>query len=387
MSIEIKVPMFPESVSEGEIAAWHVAEGDVVNEGDILLEVETDKVVMEVPAIASGTISKCTKAEGDTVTSEEVVGELIAGEGKTSAPVAQPAAQAQTESKTTPTKTDKMAVGDAPVGPAARRVLSEHEINANDVPGTGKAGRVTKHDVTQFIASGARIEERVPMTRLRKTVAKRLLDVQHNNAILTTFNEVDMHAVKTLRAEFKDDFEKKHGTRLGFMSFFLKAATEALKLFPAVNASIDGDDMVYHGYYDISVAVSSPRGLVVPVVRDVDQLSMAQIEAKIRDYAVRAREGSLGIEDMQGGTFTITNGGTFGSMLSTPIINQPQSAILGMHNIVERPHVVDGEIKIRPIMYLALSYDHRIIDGKDSVSFLRTMKEFIENPARMLLGA
>ena len=293
---------------------------------------------------------------------------------------------------------------DIKAGPSARREIKASGASTDQISGSGVGGRVTKSDVkgsgsassssapkapenniSDNISSEGRIEKRVPMSRLRKTIANRLLSVQQNSAILTTFNEVDMHAVKSIRAQYKDSFIKKHDTKLGFMSFFVKAVVEALKRFPDVNASIDGTDMIYHGYFDISIAVSSPRGLVVPVIRNADKLSFAQIEKQIIDYAVKARDGSLSIEDMQGGTFTITNGGTFGSMLSTPIINAPQSAILGMHNIVDRPMVVDGEIKIRPIMYLALSYDHRIIDGKDSVSFLRTIKELLEDPARLLL--
>ena len=360
MSTEIKVPQFPESIYEGEIAAWHFNEGDAVAEGDTVVEIETDKVVLEVPAPADGVMGKRTKEEGDTVTSEEVIGHMEAG---AAAPAEQqPAAPAQ------------QAADNQSATPAVRRALGENDLAAKDVSGSGKGGRITVGDVQNHLSGGAtsqapvaaRGERREKMTRLRKTVAKRLLDVQHNNAILTTFNEVDMKPVMDLRKAYKDQFEKQHGVRLGFMSFFIKAATEALKLFPEVNASIDGDEIVYHNYFDISVAVSSPRGLVVPVLRDVDHMSMANVEATIREFAVKAKEGSLSIEDMQGGNFTITNGGTFGSMLSTPILNAPQSAILGMHNIVERPVAINGEVVIRPIMYLALSYDHRIIDGAQS---------------------
>ncbi len=398
MSIEIKVPTFPESISEGEIAAWHKSEGDAVVEGDVLVEIETDKVVLEVPAMADGVMAKQLKAEGDTVASEEVIGELEAGAA---------AAQSAPTEKAVVEKADASNPSiQQDVSPAVRRLLSEHGLSADQMTGTGKNGKVTVDDVKQYVAAAkqpaeanhtassvtpastntdGRIEERVKMTRLRKTVASRLLKVQQDNAILTTFNEVDMKPVMDLRKAYKDQFEKKHDVRLGFMSFFVKAATEALKQFPEVNASIDGEDIVYHGYFDISIAVSSPRGLVVPVLRNTDQMSMAEVEKQIRVFAQKARDGALSIEDMQGGTFTVTNGGGFGSMLSTPIINAPQSAILGMHNIVERPVAVNGEVVIRPIMYLALSYDHRIIDGAQSVTFLKTIKEYLEQPARILL--
>lgn len=385
MSIEIKTPSFPESISEGEIASWHVAEGDAVAEGDTLVEIETDKVVMEVPAPADGVMGAISKGEGDTVVSEEVIASMTAGaapvkevpkadEPKAEAPkAAAPQAQAQKAASVDGT-------------PAVRRMANESGVNPADVSGSGKGGRVTAVDMRQALSGGVRQEERVPMSRLRKTVAKRLKEVQNTTASLTTFNEVDMKPVMDIRKKYKDEFEKSHEVRLGFMSFFVKAITEALKQFPSVNASIDGTDIVYHGYYDVGVAVSSPRGLVVPVVRNTDQLSMADIESEIRMYAGKARGGSLDIEDMQGGTFTVTNGGTFGSMLSTPIINAPQSAILGMHNIVERPVAVNGEVVIRPIMYLALSYDHRIIDGRESVGFLKAIKDMLEDPARMLLN-
>ncbi len=390
MSTDVKVPVFPESVAEGEIAAWHKAEGDAIAEGDIIVEIETDKVLLEVPAMVAGVMGKALKDEGDTVVSEEVIGQMAPGEAVAEAPVKQEAAEPAT-----------VATDDA-VSPAVRRLLAEHNLQAQHISGTGKGGKLTVEDVKQHLANanqsqpaaqqstevvqpGARVEERVRMTRLRKTVAARLLKVQHENAILTTFNEVDMQPVMDLRKSYKDVFEKQHGVRLGFMSFFVKAATEALKQLPEVNASIDGDDIVYHGYFDVSIAVSSPRGLVVPVLRNTDQMSMADVEKGIRGFADKAREGTLSIDDMQGGTFTITNGGGFGSMLSTPIINAPQSAILGMHNIVERPVAINGEVVIRPIMYLALSYDHRIIDGAQSVTFLKTIKEYLEQPARMLL--
>lgn len=403
MSIEVKVPTFPESISEGEIAAWHKQAGDTVSEGEVIVEIETDKIVLEVQATASGTLTEVLKGEGETVGSEEVIGSIKQGEASAAPQVSKEDKKAE---KTLPSVADSHAAN-LEVSPAVRRLLSENNLNAEQIKGTGKDGRLTKEDVEAFLQNGqqkaaasqsaisaaataqtemsGRVEERVPMTRLRKTIAKRLLEVQQSNAILTTFNEVDMKPVMDLRNKYKEVFEKTHDVRLGFMSFFLKASVEALKEFPAVNASIDGNDLVYHGYYDIGVAVSSPRGLVVPVLRNVDQMSLADIEKEIRRYALKAREGSLGLEDMQGGTFTVTNGGVFGSMLSTPIINAPQSAILGMHNIVERPVAVDGQVVIRPIMYLALSYDHRIIDGRESVSFLKKIKDLLEDPARMLL--
>ena len=378
MSIEIKTPTFPESVAEGEIATWHFAKGDAIDEGDVIVEIETDKVVMEVPAAHSGVMGEILAQEGDTVSSDQLIAHMEAGEAKSEAKL-ETKAEPKPETKAGPkseSKSDKKQEipSDlaATLSPSARRKFAQGElpmpINSTDV------------------AADGRIEKRTPMSRMRKTIANRLLQVQQSSAILTTFNEVDMHAVKKIRAQYKDQFIKKHDSKLGFMSFFVKATVEALKQFPDVNASIDGSDLVYHGYFDIGIAVSSPRGLVVPVIRNADQLSFAQIEQQIVDYAIKARDGKLTIEDMQGGTFTITNGGTFGSMLSTPIINAPQSAILGMHNIVDRPMAVNGEVKIRPIMYLALSYDHRIIDGKDSVSFLKTIKDLLEDPARILLS-
>ena len=420
MSIEIKAPTFPESISEGEIATWNFAEGDAISEGDVIVEIETDKVVMEVPAAQDGVMGKIIKKEGDTVASEELIGNMEQGSGDTSSDDAKPADNAKEEAPKAEPKEESTkqetaqessstseSSSDLNAGPSARRAINASGVSTDNLSGTGVGGRVTKSDVQNAAAGSSqktsapaesvpldvasnlstegRIEKRVPMSRLRKTVANRLLSVQQTNAILTTFNEVDMNAVKNIRAQYKESFIKKHDTKLGFMSFFVKAVVEALKRFPDVNASIDGTDMIYHGYFDISIAVSSPRGLVVPVIRNADKLSFAQIEKQIIDYAVKAKNGTLSIEDMQGGTFTITNGGTFGSMLSTPIINAPQSAILGMHNIVDRPVAIDGEVKIRPIMYLALSYDHRIIDGKDSVSFLRTIKELLEDPARLLL--
>ncbi len=383
MSIEIKAPSFPESISEGEIASWHVKEGDFVKEGDVLVEIETDKVVLEVPAVKSGVIGKLLKKEGDVVLSQEIIGSLVEGAAPA---VAQKAPEAKPEVKPEVKPESKTEIKTQEGSPAVRRIAASNQIDIKDVDGSGKNGRVTAQDMRMFVSGGSRPEERVPMSRLRKTVAKRLKEVQNTAAMLTTFNEVDMKPVMDLRTKYKDDFEKINHVKLGFMSFFVKAVTEALKKFPAVNASIDGEDLVYHGYFDIGVAVSSPRGLVVPVVRSADKLSMAQIEQEIKNYAGKARDGSLSIEDMQGGTFTITNGGVFGSMLSTPIINAPQSAILGMHNIVERPVALNGQVVIRPIMYLALSYDHRIIDGRESVGFLKMIKDLLEDPSRILLG-
>ncbi len=377
MSTQVKVPTFPESISEGTIAAWRKNEGDAVKAGDVLVEIETDKVVLEVQASVNGVLGKLLKKAGDTVKSEEVIGAIAEG-AAASAPAAAPTPKAEAPAAKAPAaKVEAPAVKteskktDAPIdaSPSVRRKLAE-----------------TGGQLTIKAVSGARTEQRVPMTRLRKTIANRLLEVKQNTAMLTTFNEVDMKPVMDLRAKYKDQFEKKFGVKLGFMSFFTKAAVEALKQFPSVNASIDGDDIVYHGYYDVGIAVSSPRGLVVPIVRNTESLSLADIEAQIRDLAIKARDSKLTLEEMQGGTFTITNGGIFGSMLSTPILNAPQSAILGMHNIVERPVAINGQVVIRPIMYLALSYDHRIIDGRESVSFLKTMKEYLEDPARLLLN-
>ncbi len=400
-STNVLTPSFPESISEGTVATWHKQIGDSVEQDEVIVEIETDKVMMEVPATVSGILTKQIKAEGDTVTSQEVIGEISSA-----------------DSKSTPTPSENISKNDKSdqstasssqhqdLSPSARRAAKEANINdVTNIKGSGKDGRVTKQDIQQSSSSstnntqtkpesaakipeltGERPEKRVRMTRLRQTVARRLLEVQQSNAILTTFNEVDMKPVMDLRNKYKDQFANEHGTKLGFMSFFLKAATEALKKFPDVNASIDGDEIVYHGYFDIGVAVGSDRGLVVPVIRDTDYLSFADIEATIVEKAVKARDGKLSLEEMQGGTFTITNGGTYGSMMSTPIINAPQSAILGMHNIVQRPVAINGEVVIRPMMYIALSYDHRIIDGSVSVRFLKMIKEIIEDPARMLLG-
>lgn len=404
MSIEIKAPTFPESVADGTVATWHKQPGEAVSADELIVDIETDKVVLEVVAPADGVLKEIIKGEGETVLSDEVIAMFEAGAAASAAPVAAAAPAAEA------------VAGDADkVGPAARKLIDEHNLDAAQIPGTGKNGGITKEDVQNFIKSGAqaapaaaapapaaakpaaaaapinvpagdRVEKRVPMTRLRATIAKRLVEAQQNAAMLTTYNEVNMKPVMELRKQYKDLFEKTHnGTRLGFMSFFVKAATEALKRFPAVNASIDGNDMVYHGYQDIGVAVSTDRGLMVPVLRDTDSMSLAEVEATIADFGKRGRDGKLGMDDMQGGTFTITNGGVFGSLMSTPILNPPQTAILGMHKIQDRPMAVNGQVEILPMMYLALSYDHRMIDGKEAVQFLVTIKDLLEDPARMLL--
>ncbi len=392
MSIEVKVPALPESVADATIAAWHKNPGDQVSRDENLLDLETDKVVLEVPAPADGVLEACLFQVGDTVTAGQVLAKLKEGAAASAPQEDVPVASTKKEeAKASPS-----------TGPAVRRLMDEHGLNPADISGTGKDGRITKHDVEAFIAStreqksetkapmpqaaGEREEKRVPMSRLRVRIAERLLQAQHESAMLTTFNEVNLKAVMGLRAEYKQSFEKKHGVKLGFMSFFTKAVVESLKRFPSVNASIDGEDVVYHGFYDVGVAVSTERGLVVPIVRDADTLSMAEIEQTVGDLAVRARDGKLAMEDMQGGTFTITNGGVFGSLLSTPIINPPQTAILGMHKIQERPVAEHGEIVIRPMMYLALSYDHRLIDGRESVQFLVSVKELLEDPSRLLLN-
>ncbi len=407
MSTEIKAPVFPESVADGTIATWHKQPGEAVSRDELLVDIETDKVVLEVVAQADGIIKEILKPEGETILSAEVIAIFEAGAAGTSAQ-----AKAEEISSETAVSTD-----DLKVNPAARKLADEKNINLSDVKATGKDGRITKEDVVNHakaatpapvaasvaavtsapvsasvapaipaFATGERIEKRVPMTRLRTTIAKRLVAAQQTAAMLTTYNEVDMTAIMELRKQYKAMFEKKHnGARLGFMSFFVKAAAEALKRYPAVNASIDGSDMVYHGYQDIGVAVSTEKGLVVPVLRDVDAMGLADIESGIVDFAGKARDGKLGIEEMQGGTFTITNGGTFGSLMSTPILNPPQTAILGMHKIQDRPMAIDGQVVIRPMMYLAVSYDHRMIDGKEAVQFLVTIKELLEDPTRILL--
>ncbi|MFT6260566.1 MAG: 2-oxoglutarate dehydrogenase E2 component (dihydrolipoamide succinyltransferase) [Crocinitomicaceae bacterium] len=408
MSVEIKAPVFPESVADGTIATWHKQPGEAVSRDELLVDIETDKVVLEVVAQNDGVLTQILKAEGDTVLSAEVIA-IYENGGAGSAPVAVEAAA--------PVVQEASRV-DGKVNPAAKKLAEEKDIDLSKVTASGKDGRITKEDVINYIKavpaqapapvvaapeptpkpaalaplnpmtsfSGGRIEKRVPMTRMRSTIAKRLVFAQQTAAMLTTYNEVDMTAVMGLRKQYKAAFEKRHdGVRLGFMSFFAKAATEALKRFPSVNASIDGGDIVYHGYQDIGVAVSTERGLVVPVLRDVDAMGLADIEGAIVGYANKAREGKLSIDEMQGGTFTITNGGTFGSLLSTPILNPPQTAIMGMHKIQDRPMAIDGQVVIRPMMYLALSYDHRMIDGKEAVQFLVAIKDLLEDPARILL--
>ncbi len=401
MSIEIKAPTFPESVADGTVATWHKQPGEACAADDLIVDIETDKVVLEVVAPQDGVLKEIIKGEGDTVLSDEIIAIFEAGAAASAAaPVAEAASAEAGDS-------DK-------VGPAARKLIDENNLDVNQIPGSGKNGGITKEDVLSFMKSGApvaattsapapakaaapaavavnvaegeRVEKRVPMTRLRATIAKRLVEAQQTAAMLTTYNEVNMKPVMELRKQYKDLFEKTHnGTRLGFMSFFVKAVTEALKRFPAVNASIDGNDMVYHGYQDIGVAVSTDRGLMVPVLRDTDSMGLAEIEATIADFGKRGRDGKLGMADMQGGTFTITNGGTFGSLMSTPILNPPQTAILGMHKIQDRPMAENGQVVILPMMYLALSYDHRMIDGKEAVQFLVTVKSLLEDPARILL--
>lgn len=395
---EIKAPVFPESVPDGTIVEWHVAEGEAVSRDQLLAEVETDKVVLEIVAPDDGVVVSIVKNVDDTVLSGEVVAHFEAGATATAAPAAtpDPVVPVAAAPAAAPAATSGNEAEFKDQSPAVRKAAKETGINPADVQGSGRGGRVTKSDMInptlkgdngQVIATavGQRIEKREPMTRLRKRIAERLLSATQETAMLTTFNEVNMKPLMDLRAKYKDRFEKRHGVKLGFMSLFVKAATEALKRFPAVNASIDGDDIIYHGYYDVGVAVSSDRGLVVPVLRDTDNMGMADIEAGIRDYAIKAREGKLSIDEMSGGTFTITNGGVFGSLLSTPIINPPQTAILGMHAINERPMAVNGEVVILPMMYLALSYDHRLIDGKEAVQFLVTIKELIEDPSMLLL--
>ena len=407
MAIEIKAPTFPESVADGTVATWHKKPGDAVKRDELIVDIETDKVVMEVLAEADGVLAEIVKNEGDTVLSGELLGKLNAG-----AAAATPAAAAPAAAPAQAAAPAAAGADDAILSPAARKLAEENGIDPNSIAGTGKGGRVTKEDVVAAVeakknapaaapaaakpaapageapifAAGDRIEKRVPMTRLRAKVAERLVEAQSTMAMLTTYNEVNMKPVMDLRAKYKDLFEKKHnGVRLGFMSFFVKAATEALKRFPGVNASIDGSDIVYHGYQDIGVAVSSDRGLVVPVLRNAEFMSLAEIEGGIANFGKKAKEGKLTIEEMTGGTFTISNGGVFGSLLSSPIVNPPQTAILGMHKIQERPMAVNGQVVILPMMYLALSYDHRLIDGKEAVSFLVTIKDLLEDPARLLL--
>ena len=395
MTIEILVPDLPESVADATVATWHKKVGDTVKRDEVIVEIETDKVVLEVPALSDGVLAEVVQAEGETVVSKQLLGKIsTAQEGDVS-------------SATLKATIENSHNHNADQGPAIRRLLAEHDLQADQIQGSGVGGRLTREDIEceiakrqalqakqdaateqntiSTVAYSARSEKRVPMTRLRKRIAERLLEAKNSTAMLTTFNEVDMQPIMTLRKTYGEKFEKQHGVRLGFMSFYIKAVVEALKRYPEVNASIDGDDVVYHNYFDISIAVSTPRGLVTPVLRDCDKLSMAEIEKQIKALAEKGRDGKLTVEDLTGGNFTITNGGVFGSLMSTPIINPPQSAILGMHAIKERPIALNGQVVIRPMMYLALSYDHRLIDGRESVGFLVTIKELLEDPTRLLL--
>lgn len=387
-TVQIKVPVLPESVADATIATWHVQEGQAVSRDENLVDVETDKVVLEVVSPEDGVVTKVIAPEGETVLGEQLIAEITVGASAAAAPAEEASADS-----------------DEVLSPSVRRLISEKGLDASKITGTGKNGRVTKEDVESFVKAqsaapkaaaapaatpsaqvlGERTQKRVPMTRLRKTIANRLLEAKNSTAMLTTFNEINMKPIMDLRKQYKDVFEERHSTRLGFMSFYVKAVVEALKRFPAVNASIDGDDIVYHNYFDVSIAVSTPRGLVTPVLRDCDKMSFAEIENGIRALAIKGRDGKLTVEEMQGGNFTVTNGGVFGSLLSTPILNLPQAGILGMHKIQDRPMAVNGKVEILPMMYLALSYDHRLIDGKESVGFLVTIKELLEDPTRLLL--
>jgi 2-oxoglutarate dehydrogenase E2 component (dihydrolipoamide succinyltransferase) len=407
MSVEIKVPMLPESVADATMLHWHVKVGQPVRRDDNLVDIETEKVVLEVPAPRDGVITEILCTEGDTVLADDVI--ALFEEGSAPAAQTETSTSEKTESSlpdtdalpeeakapvspSSPAASEKPSVA-APAGPAVKNLAAIKGVDLSDVDGTGRDGRILKNDVLARATSSpieAATEDtqgvrREPMSRLRKTIASRLIDAQHTAAILTTFNEVDLYEVKSLRARYREAFEKAHGVRLGFMSFFVKACAEALKRFPIINAAVDGSDILYHDYYDIGIAVSSPRGLVVPVLRSAERLGLAEIESSIAAFGERAKSGTLSLEDLSGGTFTITNGGVFGSMLSTPILNPPQSAILGMHKIQDRPVALEGAVVVRPMMYLALSYDHRIIDGSDAVSFLVAIKEALEDPARLLL--
>ncbi|MCO4203915.1 2-oxoglutarate dehydrogenase complex dihydrolipoyllysine-residue succinyltransferase [Aeromonas taiwanensis] len=395
MTIEIKVPDLPESVADATIATWHKKPGDLVARDEVLVDIETDKVVLEVPAPEAGVLGDILQSEGATVLSRQLIAMLKP------APVA---------GEATSEKPAEVVADDATEGlsPSVRRLVAEHDIDVAKLTGTGKGGRVTKEDVDAFIKNlgkapvaapvaatpvaaapvatlAGRTDKRVPMTRLRKRIAERLLEAKNTTAMLTTFNEINMAPIMKLRKQYGEIFEKKHGIKLGFMSFYVKAVVESLKRYPEVNAALDGDDIVYHNYFDVSIAVSTPRGLVTPVLRDCDSMSLADIEKAIKDLAGKGRDGKLTVDELTGGNFTITNGGVFGSLMSTPIINPPQSAILGMHKIQDRPMAVDGKVEILPMMYLALSYDHRIIDGRESVGFLVSVKELLEDPTRLLL--
>tara|TARA_S200000501_G_scaffold369798_1_gene409874 strand:+ start:315 stop:1520 length:1206 start_codon:yes stop_codon:yes gene_type:complete len=399
MAADIKAPNYPESIQEGTLSTWHKSEGDAVERDELIVEIETDKVVLEVVAPASGKLMQILKSEGEVVASNELIARIEEGAFTSKESGTRKTSKAQIEADSPSPKSNAVVAN-----PAAKKLALEHGIDIASIPGSGKDGRITKEDVVNYRSAagaperisdtdealgsqiGERVERRVAMTRMRARISERLLEVTHTTASLTTFNEVDMSSLMDLRRQYQDEFTKVHsGTRLGFMGFFVKASVEALKRFPLVNASIDGAEIVYHGYQDIGVAVSTERGLVVPVLRNAENMSIASVESGISEYASKAKEGKLTIEEMTGGTFTITNGGVYGSLLSTPIINPPQTAILGMHKIQERPIALDGESVIRPMMYLALSYDHRLIDGKEAVQFLVTVKELIENPAKILL--
>lgn len=398
MSIEIKVPVLPESVADATIAVWHKQVGDAVAVDENIVDIETEKVVLEVPSSVDGVIKELKYEEGATVGEADVIAIIEEG-AAASAPT-----KKQTDAATSSDEVSQDSDQSDKLSPAVRKLVADNNLDASTIIGTGKQGRILKEDVVNALkkqtstadtkaqpaassvaVSGERSERRVPMTRLRSTIARRLKEAQDTQAMLTTFNDVNLQRVIDLRKEYKEAFEKKHGARLGFMSFFIKACIEGLKRFPAINGSIDGNEIVYHDFYDIGIAASSPRGLVVPVLRDVDKMSFAQVEQSISEYGAKAKEGKLAMEDLIGGTFTVSNGGVFGSMLSTPIVNPPQSAILGMHRIEQRPVAENGEVVIRPMMYLAVTYDHRIIDGSESVLFLRTIKECLEDPARLLL--
>jgi 2-oxoglutarate dehydrogenase E2 component (dihydrolipoamide succinyltransferase) len=416
MSIEVRVPTLPESVADATLVSWHKQPGDQIQRDENLVDLETDKVVLEIPAPADGVLSQILQGDGSTVQAGDLIAYVEASDSAAEPPAT---AAADTTAGTAETSISSDLLDS--LSPAVRRLINEQGLDPRQIPGSGRGGRITKADVLAYLEQPApaepaptttpppsatpvaappspatsapsvppdpkgRVEQRVAMTRLRQRIADRLVQAQQTAAILTTFNEVDMQPIMTLRSRYKDQFEKQHGARLGFMSFFVKASIEALKRFPAVNASLDGSDMIYHGYYDIGIAVSSPRGLVVPIMRDADQLSFAEIETTVGDFGKRAQSGALTMEDLTGGTFSITNGGVFGSLVSTPILNPPQSAILGLHKIQERPVVDNGQIVIRPMMYLALSYDHRIIDGREAVSFLVAIKNNLEDPSRLLL--
>ncbi|WP_241649356.1 2-oxoglutarate dehydrogenase complex dihydrolipoyllysine-residue succinyltransferase [Rosenbergiella collisarenosi] len=402
-SLEIFVPDLPESVADATVATWHKQPGDSVQRDEVLVEIETDKVILEVPAAADGILEAIVEEEGATVVSRQLLGRLKEGNSAGKESSATPATASEAPATSAALTQESNEESNDFLTPAIRRLIAEHTLDASQIKGSGVGGRITREDVEKHLAAAKsspkteaaaqpaptplsnRSEKRVPMTRLRKRVAERLLEAKNSTAMLTTFNEVNMKPIMQIRKQYGEAFEKRHGVRLGFMSFYIKAVVEALKRFPEVNASIDGDEVVYHNYFDVSIAVSTPRGLVTPVLKDVDALSMADIEKKIKELAIKGRDGKLTVEELTGGNFTITNGGVFGSLMSTPIINPPQSAILGMHAIKDRPMAVNGQVEILPMMYLALSYDHRLIDGRESVSYLVAIKDLLEDPARLLL--